>query len=243
VNGKPRDHAIETGSKRGGGAEASTEPPLTPFSVIYYSNGQISKSLQQYCLNILAHSIATSGGEILCVTWEALWDGAPMTRNIIWPRHSSTHRNMYEQILAGVSEAQSDVIALAEHDVLYPVGYHDAIAKTAGGGLCYNNSVWCLNSQGFFRPEKCNLLSNCGGKRDVLVERIKEKLKEIQFRGQVEWAEPPADVQFSSPHPTVDVRHGLNFTGHRQAPGGNYLPQIEYWGNASTYTQLFATSI
>lgn len=219
---------------------ASAELPLIPFSVVYYSNGRISRPLQQYCLNALATYVARSGGEILCVTWESLDFDAPALRNVIWPHHDSTHRNMYGQILLGISEAQSDLIMLAEHDVLYPEGYHEAmLAIAAKGGLCYNKNIWCLNSLGFFRSAECDYLSNCGGQRDVLIQKIHGKIEEIEVRGYVDWAEPPADARFSSPNPTVDIRHGQNFTGTRQAPGGQYCSQIRYWGSASIYTPLF----
>lgn len=219
---------------------APTEQLLIPFSVVYYSNGRVSKPLQQYCLNALCVSVAGFGGEILCVTWESLDFDAPVLRNVIWPHHESTHLNMYGQILSGISEAQSDLIVLAEHDVLYPEGYHEAmLANAAAGALCYNNNIWCLNARGFFRSAECDFLSNCGGQRDVLIQRIHGKIEEIKVRGYVNWAEPAADARFSSPNPTVDIRHGQNFTGTRQAPDGKYQSQIEYWGSASIYTKLF----
>jgi hypothetical protein len=211
---------------------------LSRSSVVYYSNGEVSEPLQRFCLEILAESVAACGGDLVCVTWEPLYDGAPVTKNLVWPRHELAHQNMYEQILAGISEARGETIALAEHDVLYPKSYCADMAEAGATGLCYNNSIWCLNEHGFFRAAGCHFLSNCCGPRDVVAAGIEGKLAEIRHRGRVDWAEPPGDSEVSLIHPTVDVRHGRNFTGRREA--AEYQSRIEYWGEASAYTRLFA---
>ena len=157
-----------------------------PFSVVYYSNGHVPWALRQYCLNVLAQSVAVSGGEIIGVTWGPLDGSVPVARNIIWPHRVSTHRNMYEQILVGISAARSDLIALAEHDVLYPIGYYDCLIAAAAAGLCYNTNLRILNSKGFFHPPGYHFLSNCGGRRDLLAERIEAKIEEIRVEGIAE---------------------------------------------------------
>lgn len=213
---------------------------MTRFSVVYYSNGCVPNTLQQYCLKVLADSVATSGGEIVCVTWHPTSLDMRTFRNILWPHHESTHVNLYQQILSGIAGAQSSQIILAEHDVLYPAGYHEAmLANLASDGICYNKNIWCLNPHGFFRAADCDFLSNCGGPRKLLRQRIRAKIGEIERRGYVDWTEPAADSRFMSPTPTVDIRHGQNFTGMRRPTNGKYHSQIEYWGNASLYTQLF----
>jgi len=213
---------------------------MTRFSVVYYSNGCVPGALQQYCLKALADSVAASGGEIVCVTWHPTTLDMPAFRNILWPHHESTHINLYRQILSGITAARSSQIILAEHDVLYPAGYHEAmLANVASGGICYNKNIWCLNPRGFFRAADCDFLSNCGSLRKVLSRRLRSKIREIERRGYVDWTEPAADFRFASPTPTVDIRHGHNFTGMRRPPNYKYRSQIEYWGKASLYTQLF----
>jgi hypothetical protein len=184
--------------------------------------------------------VNTSGGELVCVTWHPISLDMPTLSSIHWPHHESTHANLYLQILSGVSAARSSHIMLAEHDVLYPVGYHEAmLAILDSGGICYNQNIWCLNAHGFFRAAGCDFLSNCGGPREALNQRILAKLEEIDRKGYVDWTEPTADFRFRSPSPTVDIRHGMNFTGMRRPPDDIYLSEIEYWGKASLYTQLF----
>ena len=170
----------------------------------------------------------SADAELVCVTWRPV--DAPAASHILWDRHVGDHRNVYEQILAGIGAAAKPVIALAEHDVLYPPGYFEALADAAGDGVCYNTNLWRLNAHGFFRTANTHLLSNCGGARGLLARRIRAKLGEARRRGIPDWAEPRGDAEFRAPHPTVDIRHGTNFTGGRNAPNGRYRQSIDYWG-------------
>jgi hypothetical protein len=212
---------------------------LSAFSVVYYSNGKISAALQRYCLENLGRRVESAGGELLCVTWEPLFAGSPANQNIVWTGREDTHRNMYGQILAGLEAARNPIVLLAEHDVLYPAAYHDEMAEAASGGVCYNLNVLGLNVRGYFRPNRYHLLSNCAAPRNRLVERIEDKLEEIRRSGMVAWAEPPGDVEISTSAPTIDIRHGRNFTGGREAPDGTYFQDAEYWGSAAACIELF----
>ena len=209
---------------------------MPAFSVVYYSHNQLSEPLRRFCLRTLAGTVAEAGGELVCVTWQPL-DGFAV-RNIVWPRHVAGLGTMYEQILTGLSAAAGGRVALAEHDVLYPPGYHHALLGFSAG-LCYNTNVWRLNTGGFFRSGN-RLLSNCGGSREVLSRRIREKLDELNANGRVKWAEPEGGDEISTALPTVDIRHGRNITGPRTAPEGSCRQSIPYWGEASRYIALFA---
>jgi hypothetical protein len=212
---------------------------VTRFSVIYYSNGSLPEALKWHCLQMLASAINGASGELICVTWEPL--EFPEARNIVWAQHVSQHRNLYEQILAGISEAKTDLVALAEHDVLYPPGYHDELLGRAGTGACFNTNVWRLNSNGYFRDENSRLLSNYGGRRDVVRSRIEEKLSEVRRCGRVATAEPAGDPEIATPLPTVDIRHGMNWTGNREPADGVYLEMLEFWGSCREYTRWFTS--
>jgi hypothetical protein len=185
------------------------------LSVVYYSNNRVPPRLQQFCFDKLRAAVR---GELIC---------------IIRPQGAS-HRAMYEQILAGIAAAAGDIIALAEHDVLYPTGYFDVFANATG--ITYNTNVWCLNHHGYFRPNNPHLLSNCGAPRAVLARAIRRKLRE----GVPKWAEPEADAELTAPHPTIDIRHGRNFTGDRHAP--SYRKKIPYWGDFTKYPKLWLRS-
>jgi hypothetical protein len=209
---------------------------MPAFSVVYYSTGQLHERLLRFCLRTLASVVADGEGEMLCVAWHAM--NEPGVRDIVWRRHTPGLRNMYEQILAGLAEAASDRVALAEHDVLYPARYHAELLST-GAGLCYNTNFWRLNANGFFRCGN-RLLSNYGGTREAVSAAIQNKLDDLRNAGRVEWAEPEGGATVSTSLPTVDIRHGGNYTGGRTAGAGGYQPSIPHWGDAARYLSLFA---
>jgi len=178
------------------------------LSVVYYSNNRVSAKLQRFCLETLQAHVP---GELVCVIRP---DGI-------------SHRDIYCQILDGIAASKGSLIALAEHDVLYPAGYFEALARAARAGVVYNTNIWRLSSRGYFRTTNPHLLSNCGAPREILIRRLRRKLAE----GVPRWAEPKADAEFVSPHPTIDIRHGRNFTGDRHAHDDRYRKSIPYWGH------------
>ena len=181
------------------------------LSVVYYSNNCVPAALQRFCFDTLRAAVP---GELIC---------------IVRP-NAATHRHLYRQILDGIAAAQGGLIALAEHDVLYPAGYFEAMAA-AVRGITYNTNVWRMNRYGYFRSENPHLLSNCAAPRAVLARAIRRKLSE----GVPRWAEPEADTEFSAPHPTVDIRHSQNFTGDRRPADGRYRKSIPHWGPHTRY--------
>ena len=207
------------------------------FSVVYYSDGRGPEALRRFCLRLLVREVSASGGEIILVTWHPI--SVRGCARVAWPVHEATHQNLYGQILAGIERASTRTILLAEHDVLYPPGYHRAMGKAAARGLCYNTNVWRLNARGYFRtPRLRRLLSNCAGPRDLLASAIGTKLEEAAGRGAPLQAEPGPAREVSTPLPTVDVRHGQNFTGDREADDGVYVKTIEHWADCARYVRL-----
>ena len=217
------------------------------LSVIYYSNHRLPPKLQRFCFETLMRSARAASAELICVTWTGATGAARPAASarhawlpirIAWPDHICSHANLYRQILAGIEAAHGDLIALAEHDVLYPPGYFEGLTAAAPAGIVYNTNVWRLSSRGFFPSDNTHLLSNCGGPRARLVRRIKQKLAD-SLRGVPEWAEPAADGEFRSPHATIDIRHAFNFTGARHPSNGRYREEVGYWGKSHRYTSLF----
>jgi hypothetical protein len=204
---------------------------------VYYSNGCAPEALRRYCLRLLVHEATASGGEVVLVTWHPT--PARGCRQVVWPVHEANHQNLYRQILAGIEQACARTILLAEHDVLYPPGYHTAMAEAGGRRICFNTNVWRLSRNGYFRTSGlCRLLSNCAGPRDTLERAILAKVAEVRRLGTPQHAEPDEGCEVSTALPTVDVRHGQNFTGNRKPDDGTYIKTIEHWASYTRYTRL-----
>jgi hypothetical protein len=192
---------------------------VTPaLSVIYYSNNRVPAALQRFCLAKLRAAVP---GELICIVRPG----------------AASHRALYRQILEGLSTATGRIVALAEHDVLYPAGYFEALIDAAPAGIVYNTNVYRLNRYGYFRSDNPHLLSNCGAPRPALRRAIRQKLAEGEIP---EFAEPDPDAEFRSPHPTIDIRHSQNFTGPRRPDNRHYQKSITYWGPHTQYSRLLS---
>jgi hypothetical protein len=221
------------------------------FTVVYYSNGMAPVPLLRYCLTTLRRAVDDAGGDLVAVTT------TPVThvrcRNLVWAGREQCHRNMYEQILAGIHQRIGTTILLAEHDVLYSAQYLEFMLRSVDERpemLIYNSNYVILNREGYFLGDREHfvLLSNLGAKAGVLEHALNQKLAEVDGQGMVFSAEPGREegtdfVKVLSPFPTVDVRHGQNFTGPRSAADGIYKDSYEYWGSASKYRSFFTDPV
>jgi len=204
---------------------------------VYYSNGRAPEALRRYCLRLLVREVTASGGEVVLVTWHPVQ--ARGCHQLAWPVHVANYPNLYRQILAGVEQASAPTILLAEHDVLYPPGYHAAMAEAAAQSLCYNTNVWRLSARGYFRtPRHRHLLSNCAGPRETVQRAIRAKMAEAEQFGIPQRAEPGDASEVSTPLPSVDIRHGRNFTGERSPEDGVYVKSIDHWAGYRRYLKL-----
>lgn len=218
-------------------AHQSLEVRRIPFAVVYYSNGRAPEPLRRYCLRLLVREATASGGEVVLVTWDPM--PARGCRQIVWPLHEANYQNLYRQILTGIEHASARTILLAEHDVLYPPGYHSTMAQAAARRICINTNVWRLNANGYFRmPSLRRLLSNCAGPRVAVECAIRAKLGEAERLGTPKRAEPDDACEVSTALPTVDVRHGQNFTGNRKPVDSAYVKTIDHWASYTRYTRL-----
>lgn len=160
--------------------------------------------------------------ELITCSWQPLSLG----KNIISSNQIRGHENIYRQILSGIEVAQGDKIFLAEHDVLYSVSHFDNDSTS----LVFNKNIYHLSEHGYFRPSGHNFLSTLSGSKELVDKGIRSKLREIHRTGKVIWAEPIEECStYESMDPVIDIRHGDNFTGNREAE--EYIEVLPYWGH------------
>jgi hypothetical protein len=201
------------------------------FSVIFYTNNSVSEKVLALALSTVKGTIATSAeAELIVVSWQPL----PIQNNIVWKIHESSHKNIYNQIMAGLKKAKHDTIFLAEHDVLYPKSHFDLRPQDK---IVYNSNVYHLTRDGYFKAPPVNFLSALVAKKEILTFGIQEKLKEIETTGRVVWAEPQGPngcERVEGADPIIDIRHGHNLTGMRSSE--KYLEELKPWGRYEQYT-------
>jgi hypothetical protein len=218
------------------------------FTAVYYSDMSAARPLLSRCAETAYASVRASGGRMCAVTL-----GAPSfhlradeTRRLDGPRG---HAMLFSEALEGLRGCgRCEPVFLVEHDVLYPAAYFAymlAVIERGGEGIYFNHNVYTLSPDGFFRLPAAHLLSNCAGTCGAMTRAL-EGRRDAAIRGELRYAEPCVEDGFVarialSPAPTVDVRHGRNFTGMRRPRiPADTLTEIPVWGAASYYDQLFA---
>jgi len=203
---------------------------MPKFSAIYYSNGDPKSELLSICAKQLSKAVTEQDGEIITVTWHGAPEPLPST--LIWQEHTRSHQNMYNQILAGIDLATSDVIFLAEHDVLYAAKtFEEMTPFVTEGALLYNRNVIHLSKFGYFDPPNPNFLylsSLCGTRKEVS-QAIKDWMQK-----PIITSEPVTERTYGlrSSIANVDIRHNENFTaGWQLLVKDGYTHYTPGWGH------------
>lgn len=209
---------------------------MPKFSAIYYSNGDPKSEILTTCAKQLSKAVAEQNGEVVTVTWY----GAPQSlpSQVIWQEHTGSRQNIYNQILAGIALAKSDVIFLTEHDVLYAAKtFEELKSLVVDDTLWYNRNVIHLSKFGYFNPPNPDgpfLSALFGTKKDVS-QAIKEWMQKpiIEFEPVTErtyWA--------SSSIANVDIRHAENFTGKHLLVKDGYTHYAPGWGHYRSWINV-----
>lgn len=124
--------------------------------------------------------------------------------------------------LAGM--APDDVVYLAEHDVLYAPSYFYS-EPPDDKTLLKNGNLYFLTRRGYIGPFNDWIHSQTIGSASLLLHCLHEDFGDLPFKTQRGYQLK----LFNSQDPSLDVRHGKNWTGDRQA--ASYLPSVPYWGD------------
>jgi hypothetical protein len=213
------------------------------FSVIHYSHDTSSDPIMERCFRVLELSVQSGGdGELISVAWEPLTSRTAMSIKHEPIHESNPHAEMYSQILTGLYTCSTNLVFLAEHDVLYPSMYFQEVREVAGNFLTYCTDFLYLNRRGFFVPiGLLSVLSQLCGPRQLLIDEF-NKLLTLALECDLTWAEPR--IKGREHHvkkvtvPCVDIRHGGNMTGYRTPRSEkDYMKDHPFWGSASRWLQ------
>ncbi len=200
-------------------------------SIAYYTNNRARRSIRRACFQRLRESAADKELIVVAQVDEDFFAGADRIEVI--GRRRRGYLCLYRQMLLALEQARYDTVFLTEDDVLYPAGYFD-FQLPDRYRFFYNTHSYVANLKGFFAIEH-HLTSNCAGDRDLLALAVRQRIHHLRSGGKVTWAEPGLGghddftcAVYRSPIPTVDVRHGRNFTGYRESD--DTVDRLDDWG-------------
>lgn len=188
-------------------------------AVIYYSESNLDSRIRDACYENLLHEVPGH------------WDIITIKQQ---SRIQRSIYQMYVNILCGVGQTDADYIYLAEHDVLYPKGYFEEHHELQKWHFRYTKPGYYLSANGYSERTGAPL-SSFICERDALERFCRLQILFIGQHCRIKQSEPEPNTWIISrrvlPIPYIDIRHGKNHTGNRNA--SDYVEHIhDYWPKA-----------
>lgn len=123
----------------------------------------------------------------------------------------------FKQILAGLEAMESDLVFIAEHDVLYPPEHFDFTPPD--DKIYYDVNWWKVHDDGVAVSWEAEQVSGICAPRKVLLEWYKERVKTFNkddFDRKFEPLSGEGSQQWKAPVPHIDIRHGKNLTYNKK---------------------------
>ncbi len=120
---------------------------------------------------------------------------------------------MFKQILKGLETMKSDVVFMAEHDVLYPPEHFDFTPPDRK--FYYDQNWWKVREDGFAVSWKADQVSGMCAYRDELIKYYKYRIDTFDkesFDRKFEPFSGEGSASWEAPVPHIDVRHNRNLT-------------------------------
>jgi len=130
-------------------------------------------------------------------------------------------------INAILSENDKAIVYIAEHDVLYPPSYFENVPPD-DNTFMKNINLYFVNNVGFLGPHNDYIHSQTIASVKLFDFCLKEKENErIRFKDKSKYNL----IKFNNIHPSLDIRHGYNYTGGRENDKKVHLKELPYWGS------------
>lgn len=198
---------------------ATAKPSI---GVVYYTDSQLREPIATACRNQLQQSL--NGHPLVSVSLASLDFGNNITLSI-----ERGYLAMFQQILAGLSELQSDIVFLCEHDVLYHPSHFDFIPERTDT-FYYNQNSWRINiDTGHALFHYCNQVSGLCADRQLLIDHYRRRIERVEREGfsrrmgfepgtrgtRHGGVDDHSWQKWMSAFPNLDIRHGKNLTPSR----------------------------
>lgn len=198
--------------------------------ILYYSHNKLPVLMEEFFQKKLVE--ASNGIPIISVTKNPRTDYSKNFAHINlkvdfepnnWP-------SILYQMTTGIDTIlkldENAIVYIAEHDVLYPISYFLNVPPDDKTFL-KNFNLYFLMKKGYIGPHKNYIHSQTIGAAKLFKFCINEDTK-LKFKSKNGYTLKIINNE----HPSLDVRHGFNYTGPRYArTEEKYTNNLPYWGN------------
>jgi hypothetical protein len=217
--------------------------------VVYYSGGRCDERI----LAAARLSIEASGLPIVAVTLQPLrW---PSARSIVLP-YTRGIETMFRQILAGLEAIGTDLVFLAEHDVVY-AAEHWLFRPPDRSRYWYNLNTWKVDAAtGRAVTYETKQTSGLCADRHLLMAHYRARVDRVAregystrmgyepgSHGRPERIDDVESDTWRAARPNIDVRHSQNLTAsrwrqsefrsQRSCRGWTESDQVPGWGRTA----------
>lgn len=194
--------------------------------ILYYSDNQLNVKISKTC----KRQLLLANLPIVSVTLKPTQFG----KNIVLNEKRGYH-TMFKQILVGLEALDSDIVFLADHDVLYHPTHFDFVPPKKDV-YYYNQYVWRIRVEDGFALHY-HFFSGCCAYREFLIKHYKERIRRIEeliskngvcttkdfltmgFEAGTHTRKERIDNYkaevWESKYPNIDIRHKGNLTSSR----------------------------
>lgn len=200
--------------------------------IVYYTDNQLDPAIMKACQEQLVKSV--NGHRVISVSLGSL----PFAENIALEMERG-YLAMFKQILAGLEALQTDIVFLAEHDMLYHPS-HFQFVPLSRDCFYYNTNVWKVRySDGHALHYDCKQTSGLCAYRDLMIEHYRQRVANTEAallllgnthnyrnwirkqgfepgtHGRAERVDNHKSDAWQSEYPNIDIRHDKNLTPSR----------------------------
>lgn len=178
--------------------------------ILYFTDNTMSRKINYEVRSRIKRIAKDKNMELVCSSRKPV---KYMGKNVVTdePRGYLT---MFKQILKGLEAMTSDIVFMAEHDVLYPPEHFD-YTPTDKTKYYYDVNWWKVREDGLAVSWRADQVSGMCAYRDLLIAYYRERVATFDKEDFDRKFEPMSGVnseQWEAPVPHIDIRHSSNLT-------------------------------
>lgn len=174
--------------------------------VLYITDNQLPEKIDKLCRRTLLEAIG--GLELVSSTRQPMDFGKNVVTDL--PRG---YESYFKQILKGLETLTSDLVFIAEHDVLYPKEHFDFTPPD--NSIYYDVNWYKVHSDGVALSWIADQVSGICAPRDDLLKWYRSRVATFDpenFDRKFEPISGEGSKQWKAPRPHIDIRHDQNLT-------------------------------
>lgn len=184
--------------------------------ILYFTDNELALRVSRPIQKRLQDIAEQTGMELVSSTRKPM---EHMGKNVV-TKEPRGYLTMFKQILKGLEAMESDIVFMAEHDVLYP--YEHFMFTPEDKDTFYYDRNWYRYhlDDGFMATWEADQVSGLCAYRQTLIVFYEEKIvtfEEDNFDRKFEPGSGENSEAWKAARPYVDIRTGQNLTGNKRS--------------------------